>query len=100
MKKGERMTPESRPGDRLRLICTTDPHTRLSAGALGTIRFIDGCGTVHVAWDDGHVLGLIPGIDHFEILPGPPAATARECNAVQRPARTASASTGGAPHGR
>jgi hypothetical protein len=92
------MTPESRPGDRLRLICTTDPHTRLSAGALGTVRFIDGCGTVHVAWDDGHVLGLIPGIDHFEILPGPPVASARRCGAVQRPACNASTSTGGVPH--
>lgn len=63
------MTPECQSGDRLRLIWTADPHTRLSAGALGTVRFIDGLGTIHVAWDDGHALGLIPGIDQFDVLP-------------------------------
>jgi hypothetical protein len=65
------MSPECQPGDRLRLICTTDPYTPLDAGATGTVAAIDPSGTVHVAWDDepGHMLGLIPGTDHFEILP-------------------------------
>ena len=63
------MAPECQPGDRVRLIRSTDSHTRLSPGSLGTAHFVDSCGTVHVAWDDGHMLGLIPGIDHFEVLP-------------------------------
>lgn len=66
------MAPECRPGDRIRLISTTDSHTRLSPGSLGTAGFVDGCGTVHVVWDDGHMLGLIPGADHFEVLPADP----------------------------
>lgn len=72
------MSPECQPGDRLRLISITDPYTRLDAGATGTVGFIDDCGTVHVAWDDedGHMLGLIPGTDHFEILPARGAASA------------------------
>ncbi|GAB2841653.1 hypothetical protein GCM10027176_51870 [Actinoallomurus bryophytorum] len=56
------------PGDRVRLVRTTDPYTRLPVGARGTVRLIDGAGTVHIAWDDGHLLGLIPGADHFEVL--------------------------------
>lgn len=67
----DHQVPGCRPGDRLRLIATTDLHTRLRTGAMGTVRFIDDCGTIHVAWDDGHNLGLVPGNDHFEILPGP-----------------------------
>jgi hypothetical protein len=66
------MARECVPGDRIRLISTTDPHTRLSPGSLGTAGFVDGRGTVHVTWDDGHKLGLIPGIDHFEVLPADP----------------------------
>lgn len=62
--------PGYQPGDRLRLISTTDPDTLLRAGATGTVRFIDDQGTIHVAWDDGHNLGLIPEEDHFEILAG------------------------------
>lgn len=30
---------------------------------------VDDVGTVHVAWDNGSTLGLIPGIDQWEYLP-------------------------------
>jgi len=53
----------STTGERVRLISTTDPYTDLKPGALGTVAFIDSMGTVHVNWDDGSNLGLIPGED-------------------------------------
>jgi Domain of unknown function (DUF4314) len=53
-------------GGRVRLIACTDPHTRLHPGAEGTITLVDDMGTVHVRWDDGHTLGLIPGEDRWE----------------------------------
>lgn len=53
---------------RVRLIRCTDPHTRLEPGAEGTIGFIDGLGTVHVNWDNGVRLGLIPGEDDWELI--------------------------------
>jgi len=28
---------------------------------------VDGLDTVHVAWDDGSRLGLIPGVDEWEL---------------------------------
>lgn len=55
-------------GDRVRLISTTDEHTDLRPGALGTITFIDALGTRHVRWDDGHSLGLVPEVDRWETV--------------------------------
>jgi uncharacterized protein DUF4314 len=56
-------------GRRVRLVRMTDPYTNLQAGALGTVQFTDSMGTLHVAWDSGSRLGLIPGEDHWELLP-------------------------------
>ncbi len=52
--------------ERVRLIQCTDKHTTIKPGALGTVRLIDAQGTVHVDWDDGRKLGLIPGEDRWE----------------------------------
>ena len=54
-------------GRRVRLIRCDDPHTRLQPGTRGIVKGVDGLGTVHVAWDDGSRLGLIPGVDQWEI---------------------------------
>jgi len=56
------------PGDRVRLTTITDDSTTLKPGALGTVTSIDGTGTVHVRWDDGRQLGLVPEAgDCFEV---------------------------------
>ena len=55
-------------GTRIRLVSTADPHTRLQPGTLGTIRRVAMLGTVHVRWDDGSLLGLIPEEDTWEEL--------------------------------
>lgn len=57
------------PGQRVRLIATSDPYTTLRPGVLGTVAFVDDLGTVHVDWDTGSNLGLIPGEDSWETLP-------------------------------
>ena len=56
-----------KPGDRVVLTRTTDPHTRLQPGAMGTVHFVDDLGTVHVIWD-GQQLGLVPGVDVWRPL--------------------------------
>lgn len=56
-------------GRRVRLIRCTDEYTRLAPGELGTIVFgPDAMGTVHVEWDSGASLGLIPGEDQWEMV--------------------------------
>lgn len=52
-------------GDRVALIHTADPYTRLQPGTLGTVRLVDDAGTIHVKWDDGSSLGMIPGEDRI-----------------------------------
>lgn len=55
-------------GLRVRLVHTSDPFTRLKPGDIGTVSFIDALGTVHVNWDSGSTLGLVPGEDVWEEL--------------------------------
>jgi hypothetical protein len=52
------MTEDYRPGDRIELDHCDDPHTELRAGNQGTVRLIDGLGTVHIDWDSGSRLRL------------------------------------------
>lgn len=46
-------------GQRVELISTSDPYTRLRPGTRGTISLVDSLGTVHVNWDNGSRLGMI-----------------------------------------
>ncbi|NBT30058.1 MAG: DUF4314 domain-containing protein [Gammaproteobacteria bacterium] len=52
-------------GDRVRLIRCNDQYSNLPSGTTGTVDFIDGMGTIHVKWDNGSRLGLIPGEDSW-----------------------------------
>jgi hypothetical protein len=58
----------TKPGDRVVLVLTTDEHTRLHSGEFGTVEDIDDLGTVHVLWDNGIRLGLVPGEDKWREL--------------------------------
>jgi hypothetical protein len=55
-------------GKRIKLVRCTDPYTRLTPGSLGTVDFVDAMGTVHVNWDCGSFLGLVPGEDEFHVI--------------------------------
>lgn len=55
-------------GARVRLISTTDEFTRLREGDEGTIEYVDDIDTIHVKWDNGATLGLVPGEDRFVVL--------------------------------
>ncbi|WKY46037.1 DUF4314 domain-containing protein [Eubacteriaceae bacterium ES2] len=55
-------------GTRIRLISMDDPYSSLTKGETGTVELIDDMGTIHVAWDTGSRLGLIPGVDHWEVI--------------------------------
>lgn len=57
-------------GERVRLVRTPDEWTDLESGDEGTVQSVDSTGTVHVKWDRGSRLGLVPGIDEWEVLPG------------------------------
>lgn len=47
-------------GCRVRLNRMDDPYRLdLIEGSLGTVRFVDDIGTIHVAWDCGSSLGVV-----------------------------------------
>ena len=56
-------------GMRIELIRMDDPYNKkLVPGSKGTVRFVDAAGTLHMEWDCGSSLGLIPGEDDFRII--------------------------------
>ena len=55
-------------GRRVRLVSCEDPYTDLEAGAEGTVLFVDAVGTVHVDWDNGSALGLVGGVDQWQLI--------------------------------
>lgn len=55
-------------GARVVLVSTTDPYTNLEPGAEGTVFLVDAMGTVHVDWDGGSSLGMVPGEDSWQLL--------------------------------
>lgn len=60
----------SNKGDRIELVHTSDPYTKLKPGDQGVVTFVDDIGTVHVKWDSGSNLGLIAGEDQWKtVLP-------------------------------
>jgi len=62
---------DTNPGDRVRLVSTSDPYTKLEPGALGTVHRVVESRTessLFVRWDDGSRLSLIEGEDEWDVV--------------------------------
>ena len=57
------------PGTRIRLNSMEDPYAPIAPGTEGEVDFVDDIGTIHMKWDNGRSLALIPGEDSFTVLP-------------------------------
>ena len=64
---GEHMKHQLK-GKRIELISTSDPYTNLRPDDRGTVVFVDDMGTIHVSWDNGSTLGLVPGEDQYRFV--------------------------------
>lgn len=60
--------PQPEVGQRVRLVFCNDVYTTVVPGDCGTVNSIDALGTVHVRWDKGVSLGLIPEEDQWEVV--------------------------------
>jgi hypothetical protein len=63
---------EFAPGDRVELVATTDPYTRLRPGDRGTVTSVTDHPepTIDVQWDDGSTLAILPEAgDRIRLLP-------------------------------
>ncbi len=59
---------EKLKGKRITVIKMGDDPNPIKAGEMGTIQFVDGIGQIHVSWDNGRNLALIPGTDVYQII--------------------------------
>jgi len=62
--------PNARLGMRIRMEeMGPDEENPVDEGLEGTIDKIDDIGTLHVKWDDGRYIGVIPNVDKYVLLP-------------------------------
>ncbi len=55
-------------GSRIECIKMDDPYHPVPSGTIGTVDYIDDIGTIHMKWDNGQSLGLIPNKDYFKLI--------------------------------
>ena len=59
------------PGTRIRLESMNDPFAPVPPGTEGTVDLVDDACSIHMKWDNGRTLALIPGEDSFTVIPQP-----------------------------
>ena len=57
------------PGTRIRLNSMNDPYAPITPGTEGIVDLVDDAGSIHMKWDNGRTLAIIPGEDSFTVLP-------------------------------
>ena len=55
-------------GIRLQLIDMEDRYSPVPSGMRGTVQLVDDAGQIHMIWDNGRTLAIIPEVDHFRKL--------------------------------
>ncbi len=55
-------------GMRIRLNAMDDPYSPILPGTEGNIVKIDDQGQLHMKWDNGRTLALIPDVDSFSVI--------------------------------
>ena len=56
------------PGTRIELLGMDDPFAPIEPGTRGTVRMVDDAGQLHMQWDNGRTLAVVPGEDSFRKL--------------------------------
>jgi len=56
------------PGTRIRLNSMSDPYSPVPPGTEGVVELVDDAGSIHMKWNNGRTLAIIPGEDSFTLL--------------------------------
>lgn len=67
-KFAERMKRCYPPGTRVVLLNMDDPYAPIECGTRGTVVHLDDAAQIHMKWDNGRTLALVPGEDSFRKL--------------------------------
>lgn len=67
-KMAERMKESYPPGTRLVLLSMDDPYAPIKCGTRGTVVHVDDAAQIHMRWDNGRTLAIVPEEDSFRKL--------------------------------
>lgn len=69
-KQLQRLKEKYPAGTILKVISMDDPYHPIPSGTLGEVTMVDDAGTIHMRWQNGSSLGIIEGVDSFEVVDG------------------------------
>lgn len=55
-------------GTKIKLIKMYDPFSPPPSNTIGIVEFVDDVGQIHINWNNGSTLALVPDLDEFEVL--------------------------------
>lgn len=55
-------------GTKIKCISMNDPYHPVPPNTVGTVEFVDDANQIHMNWENGSTLALIPEEDKFEVL--------------------------------
>ena len=64
----DRIQSQYPEGTRIHLEDMNDPHAPVPPGTRGTVDFVDDAGQIHMKWDNGRTLAIVPSEDSFRKL--------------------------------
>ena len=64
----QRMKDNYPPGTRIMLLSMDDPYAPAPKGTKGTVVHVDDAAQIHMKWDNGRTLAIVPGEDSFRKL--------------------------------
>lgn len=64
----QRIKEQYPAGTRIRLNSMSDPWSPVPEGTEGTVDMVDDIGQIHMKWDNGRTLALVPGEDSFSVI--------------------------------
>lgn len=67
-KEAKRTKAAYPPGTRVMLLNMNDRLAPVPEGTRGTVNHVDDLGQIHMEWDNGRTLALVPGVDSFRTL--------------------------------
>jgi len=85
MKNNLQTLKETYPiGSKIKLLEDMEDTQGLKSGQIGILEFIDDEGSLHMRWDNGSGLAIIPETDKFEVIEYPTLNSEKEMEDIDK----------------